>query len=70
MLWIGLCIGFSIGLGYGAIRARDPAKDVEIRRLEMDIAISSLERAREERRAAALRVIAENTRQAKEIRHD
>jgi hypothetical protein len=62
MLWLGFIIGFFAGTAVFVVRYN--AVYVECKRLDREIAADNLKCAQEERRAAALRVIAENERQA------
>lgn len=71
MLWIGVCVGIGIciGIGLGLVLARVwkmcRAYEVALALIEREIAADNLACAREECRAAALRTIAANERQAK-----
>lgn len=66
MLWIGLCIGFALGMGVGVILSDTLGVLLEIKRLDREVQADLLECAKQERLAAALRAIAENERQAQE----
>lgn len=66
MWMVYLCIGVALGLGIATILGDKSQIGLELKRLEREIAADNLECAREERRAAALRAIAENERQAKQ----
>ncbi|RPJ38495.1 MAG: hypothetical protein EHM35_04425 [Planctomycetaceae bacterium] len=64
MLWVGICIGTGLGMAIASIGCYLSPIGIERRRLEREIAGDNLKCAREERRAAALRVIAMNEQQA------
>jgi len=67
MLWVGIGIGFVIGVLAASKRPR--SAKLEMKRLEREIAADNLKCAREERRAAALRVIANNTTEGARNEH-
>ena len=64
MWMVYLCIGVGIGMGIATLWADRTEVMLEIKRLDREIHADLLECAKEERRAAALRVIIANERQA------
>ncbi len=65
MLVLGLAIGFSVGVAAMSIYSQVSPVGMECKRLDREIAADNLKCAQEERRAAALRVIAMNETQAR-----